>query len=366
MKARFGERVTSYCISTSWHGAVSGHFRALAGELAARGHRVFIVVDQQRCDVVNREANPAVLTWPSRRPTNWSDAVWFADFLRRERPRALIANWGATNIMLAVGLAVGVSVRVAWYHTIFNANVIDGGMGSLWSKLRLWRKRLVYRAATHFATASDAARADLASVYGVPLERIATLGLSLADPGVVSSPASSLDVICVGRLFRSKGQDVLLRAIALLPDAVRLILVGDGPARSEYVALSKKLHIAHRCTFIGTVPPENVPRRMARASVTVVPSRDEAFGMVNIESLAVGTPVVATRVGGIPEIIRDGVDGLLVPPDDPTALANAIATVLRAPGLRDRMSANARQRFLKQYEQQAVVRQQAEWLESLS
>ena len=331
-----------------------------------RGHRVFILVDQQRTDVVNRETNPAVLTWPSRRPTTWSDALWFADFVRRERPRALIANWGATNIMLVVGMAVGVSVRVAWYHTLYKQMVMDGGTRSVRSKLRLWRKRLVYRAATHFATASDAARADLASVYGIPAERIATLGLSLADPCVPSNPATPLDLICVGRMFHSKGQDVLLRAVALLPDAVRLILVGDGPARAAYVALSERLHVAHRCTFVGAVPLEDVPRRMARASLTVVPSRDEAFGMVNIESLAVGTPVVATRVGGIPEIIRDGVDGLLVPPDDPTALANAIARLFRAPGLRDRMSENARKRFLERYEQQAVVRRQADWLESLS
>jgi glycosyltransferase involved in cell wall biosynthesis len=358
--------LASFCISTSWDDSVAGHFRALAGELAARGHRVFLFVDQRRDDIVDPNANPAVLTWPSRRPTHVPDAVWFGKFVLRERPHALVANWGATNVMLAVGRLIGVSVRVGWYHTLHGQLLADGGLKGVTSRLRVWRKRLVFRAATHFATASDAAKTDLASVYGVRLERITTLGLSFADPGLSSSPPNRPEVVCVGRLHLSKGQDVLLRALALLPESVGLVLVGNGPALAFYQALSTELGIAHRCRFVGTVPLADVPAFMARASVTVVPSRQEAFGMVNIESLAVGTPVVATRVGGIPEIVRDGLDGLLVPPDDATALAAAIGRVLETPGLRDTMSANGRQRFVHRYEQRAVVTRQADWLEALT
>ena len=292
--------------------------------------------------------------------------MWFGKLIMRERPKVLLANWGATNVMLAVGRASGVPVRVAWYHTMHAAMLMDGGLRDVWSRLRVLRKRLVYRAATHLATASDAAKADLVTVYGVRPERITTLGLSLADPAIRSSTVTPPQLVCVGRMHPSKGQDVLLRAVALLPDPVRLVLVGDGPARADYVTLSQGLDIADQCTFVGTVPLEDVPRWMAMAAVTVVPSRAEAFGMVNIESLAVGTPVIASCVGGIPEIIRDGVDGFLVPPDNPPALANAIQKVLKTPGLRDRMSANARQRFLDRYEQKAVVKRQAAWLDALA
>jgi D-inositol-3-phosphate glycosyltransferase len=104
---------------------------------------------------------------------------------------------------------------------------------------------------------------------------------------------------------------------------------------------------------------------MAEASVTAVPSRDEAFGLVALESIAVGTPVVASRVGGLAEIVRDGIDGFLVPPDDPKALAEKLAVLLSNRELRDQIGRNARQRFLDTFEQSKVVQEQANWFERI-
>jgi glycosyltransferase involved in cell wall biosynthesis len=104
---------------------------------------------------------------------------------------------------------------------------------------------------------------------------------------------------------------------------------------------------------------------MAESALTVVPSRSEAFGLVVIESMAVGTPAVASAVGGIPEIIRDGVDGFLVPPDDPAALADKIGLLLSNAELRHKMGLNARERFLSRFEQSRVVKEQADWLEQI-
>lgn len=104
---------------------------------------------------------------------------------------------------------------------------------------------------------------------------------------------------------------------------------------------------------------------MATASVCVVPSRSEAFGRVNIEAMAAGTPVVASGVGGIPEIVRDGQDGFLVPPDNPQALADKLRLILSDPALRAAMGQSARQRFLDCFEQQANVARQADWFEAL-
>jgi glycosyltransferase involved in cell wall biosynthesis len=108
-----------------------------------------------------------------------------------------------------------------------------------------------------------------------------------------------------------------------------------------------------------------VLRKMAAAMATVVPSRSEAFGLVNIESMAVGTPVVGSAVGGIVEIVRDGKDGFLVPPDDPSALATRLETVLTHPQLRRELSRRARERFLAEFEQSRSVREQADWQEAL-
>ena len=103
-------------------------------------------------------------------------------------------------------------------------------------------------------------------------------------------------------------------------------------------------------------------KRMALATATVVPSRSEGFGLVNIESLAVGTPVVASSVGGIVEVIRDGIDGFLVPPDNPELLAERLHLLLSNSELRSTMSRNARERFLTTFEQSKVIKEQADWL----
>jgi len=104
---------------------------------------------------------------------------------------------------------------------------------------------------------------------------------------------------------------------------------------------------------------------MRSATLTILPSRCDNCPLVIIESLAVGTPVIASRVGGIPEVVRDGIEGFLVPPDDPPSLATKLSHVLSDPVLLQQMRANARQRFLSQFEQRRAVEAQADWLESI-
>jgi glycosyltransferase involved in cell wall biosynthesis len=124
--------------------------------------------------------------------------------------------------------------------------------------------------------------------------------------------------------------------------------------------------LQHHCSFAGQVEHAEVLKKMSTAVATVVPSRQEAFGLVNIESMAVGTPVVASAVGGIPEIIRDGLDGFLVPPESPEALANRLKMILSDSHLRREMRANARHRFLSEFEQRRSIRRQADWFEDLA
>jgi glycosyltransferase involved in cell wall biosynthesis len=173
--------------------------------------------------------------------------------------------------------------------------------------------------------------------------------------------------ICVGRLHPTKGQDVLIRAIARLkdrfPDA-RFEFVGDGPCMDDCVKLAEELEIADRCRFTGRLTHDEVLRRLATSSVSVVPSRSECFGLVNIESLAVGTPVVASHVGGISEIVNDGEEGFLVPPDDPVSLAERLGELLGDPELRAEMTDKALQRF-QYFAQQRLIGEQVDWLESL-
>jgi glycogen synthase len=159
-----------------------------------------------------------------------------------------------------------------------------------------------------------------------------------------AAPAGPTGVLFVGRLHRQKGVDILLRALPLLPPVATVTLVGDGPERAALCRLADELGVADRVTVTGFVPHGMVPGLLAGADVVVLPSRYEELGTALVEAMAAGRPVVAARVGGIPELVRDGVDGLLVPPDDPGALAKAVTRVLANPVLAAELGANGRAR----------------------
>lgn len=156
-------------------------------------------------------------------------------------------------------------------------------------------------------------------------------------------------VIAVGRLARFKGFDFLLRAVHRCRERgleVDVELVGDGPEAGALKALATELGIADQVTFRGYIPFSDVRAAMSRATILVHPSDGLGDGLPNVlrEAMAVGTPVIASRVAGIPEALDDGRCGMLVPPKDVTALAAAIETLLGDEALRRRFAELGRRR----------------------
>ena len=142
---------------------------------------------------------------------------------------------------------------------------------------------------------------------------------------VIKGEASG--VIAAGRLFPQKGFDVFLRAHAATVNKPHLTLIGDGPERKSLEHLARSLGLNGEIRFRGQQDRENVVAEMAGAELVVIPSRRESFGLVALEAMALGKPVVASRVGGLPEIL-EGADALLVEPDEPAKLAIAIDAAL--------------------------------------
>ena len=148
------------------------------------------------------------------------------------------------------------------------------------------------------------------------------------------------------RIVPAKGHDTALRALARLTDQPWTLLVaGDhhGDLGPQMQALAQELGIAGRVRFLGL--REDVPALMAASDVLLAPSRREALSLTLLEASACGLPIVATRVGGIGEVVEEGASGFLVAPDDPPALAAALAPLLADGALRARCGARARQRF---------------------
>lgn len=144
----------------------------------------------------------------------------------------------------------------------------------------------------------------------------------------------------VGRLDAQKAFDVLLDALALLP-GLRLVLVGDGGARGDLITQTLNLDLDHRVRFTGW--SDDVRAELAGVDVLVLPSRSEGFPLTIVEGMLAGLPVVATRVGSVPEAVRDGDTGLLVEAGDPVALAAALGRLVQDAGLRRTMGARGRQ-----------------------
>ena len=154
-------------------------------------------------------------------------------------------------------------------------------------------------------------------------------------------------LLFVGRLNAQKNPALLLRALAALPDEIQLDVVGDGQDAGLLHALGAQLGIAHRIAWHGQQPRDAMPAFYARASCTLVPSRDEGFGMVAAESLLCETPVVASDSGGLPDIVRDGVTGaLLTSFDDPAPWSVAIRAIVGDPSRRAVMGATGREQML--------------------
>ncbi len=161
----------------------------------------------------------------------------------------------------------------------------------------------------------------------------------------------------VGRLAEQKGLPYFLRMAALLlPDfpAARFVIVGDGPLRNELVALARNLGLADRVVFTGF--RTDVPDLMSVFDLFVLASVYEPFGLVLVQAMALEKPIVASRVGGIPEVVADGETGLLAPPRDPAALAEAAARLLRDEALARRMGQAGRERVLAQFTAEAMAR----------
>ena len=179
-------------------------------------------------------------------------------------------------------------------------------------------------------TSSEASRAAIARDFGVRPERIHDVrnGVELSAPGAPRSRPSA-ELLFVGRCGDpNKGLEFLLHALALLPHEVTLRVLDDFPGGTPLERTLRELRLETRVRFSGKVSAEELERAYCGAAAVVLPSLFEGFGLPAIEALAVGTPVVASRAGALPELIEEAGAGRLVPPGDPAALAKAIAEVL--------------------------------------
>ena len=285
------------------------------------------------------------------------------DILRAAR---LLKQIGA-DIIHSHGHFAGVLGRcAAWWSgvpaAVHHLHTIDGTFREKHRRLEQFLARLSERV----VCCSEAVETHALRDLRVPGRLVAVVPNGI-DPPPPASRADALEILgrppvpvvgCVGSLARHKGQAVLLRAMARLTEGragPTVVFVGDGPERPALEAGAAAL--AGRARVLFTGERTDARRLLPAFDIAVVPSLErEGFGLAALEAMDAGLPVVASRVGGLPEVVQDGRSGLLVPPGDEAALAAAIARLLERPDERVRFGAEGRRRVESRFRAAPMAR----------
>jgi glycosyltransferase involved in cell wall biosynthesis len=217
---------------------------------------------------------------------------------------------------------------------------------------RVWQRGLDLLCddlAHRIVAVSDETRADLIRLAPWRARRVIAVrnAVTPARPSPAIPPGSPPRLLTVGRLAPEKGHATLLAALGMLARAGHPFtadLIGDGALAERLRASARRAGLGERVAFRGALPHGDVLRAYGGADVLVLPSRWEGCPNAVLEAMAHGLPVVATAVGGVPELVEHEVSGLLVPPEDPAALADALARMLGDAELRAAMGRAGRSR----------------------
>ncbi|HXY86503.1 MAG TPA: glycosyltransferase family 4 protein [Gaiellaceae bacterium] len=269
-----------------------------------------------------------------------------AGFLARQRPTILHTHLVHADVYGQLsGTLTGVPIRISTKHG-FNEFRENPGFA-------LGDRAIAALAHAHIAISRGLAR-YLEEVEGFDGESFEIVHYGIEPNGRAMPYTGTVPrFLCVGRLIPIKGHVVLLRAFAdalrRLP-ALRLDIAGRGPLEPALRALAKELEIDHAVRFLGYVAP--VQTAIEESAVVVVPSMGEGFGMVALEAMERARPVIAAEIGGLGELVEDGVTGLLVPPGEAQPLARALETLGGDLELAARMGEAGRRRALDRFLQE--------------
>ena len=247
---------------------------------------------------------------------------------------ALLFKWRFPRVKFLLTLQEGDSVKHIYKQV--------RGFQSLW--------RMIFRKADYIQAISNFL-ADWAKKEGAscPIEVVPN-GVNLEKFKANDAKKNANDakvVITVSRLVYKNGVDILIRAIQDLP--VKLQILGSGPEETSLKNLAEELNIADKIEFLGNIDNDKLPEYLSQADIFARPSRSEGLGISFLEAMAMGLPVIAPPVGGIPDFLKDRETGLFVQEEDPADLAEKIKLLLNDESLRNRIAQAGQKLVLENY-----------------
>jgi glycosyltransferase involved in cell wall biosynthesis len=283
---------------------------------------------------------------------------------RKTRPHIVHTHMAKAGFLgrLAARM-VGVPIIV---HT-FHGNVLRGYFDPLRSRAFLWLERLLARLSTTIITLSPRQTEETVDLRIAPRSKLIEIPLGVDLAPLLAAQRGALRrelglsertalVGIVSRLVAVKAVDTFIRAAKLLatgPSDIRFVVVGDGPLRDDLERLANSMGVSECVDFLGW--RSDLAAIYGDLDVVVLTSTNEGFPVSLIEALAAGRPVVAAAVGGVPDLIRDGVNGYLVPSGDPNRLAQAVSTLVASPEVRARMGAAGRDSVYPAYDSTTFI-----------
>ena len=238
---------------------------------------------------------------------------------RKIKPVAIHGHWWIPGGLIAV-----VSASIVRTKSVVHLHGSDAAITS--GRAMRWLGRRVMRAATHRLAVSEPL-ADWGMALCSRHVAVCPMPIRTVLDKKITETSKEGPLLGVGRLVHEKGFDVLIEAVSMLEKWERpeVVIIGSGPEDASLSAQADLLGVDLH--LLGSLPPKSVADWYAKSSVVIVPSRREGFGLVAAEAAAASRAVIGTRVGGIPEVIRHGVSGLLIEPDNPLELKNALKTI---------------------------------------
>ena len=289
--------------------------------------------------------------------------IRLAGVIRRERPQILHTHTAKAGTVGRVAALLAGGARPPIVVHTFHGHVLRGYFDPLRSRFFRALERRLARDSTALVAVSPQVRDDLVELGVAPREKFAVVRLGIELDKRVGSvdgraetrrylgiPDGGFAVGWVGRMTAVKRGDYVLEGFKLLRDRgvdATLCLVGDGPDRPQLERKAHELGIVRDTLFLGY--QEDVAPLYAAFDALVLPSGNEGTPVSVIEALAAGRPVVATRVGGVPDVVRDGEDGFLVDAGATDDLAERLSRLAADPALRERLGAAGRARVVPRY-----------------
>ncbi len=332
----------------------------VAGSLARGEDSMAFVADARdvavvRIDELGREISPL---------RDLVATFRLARLIRRERPQILHTHTAKAGTVGRVAALLTGSRRPPIVVHTFHGHVLRGYFGPVRSLFFRLLERWLASRTTALVAVSPQVRDDLVSLGIAPRERFAVIRLGIElDERIAAErngraesrrylgiPDERFAIGWIGRMTPVKRTDDVLVAFKRLRDGAvdaTLCMVGDGPDRAGLEQRAHELGIVRDTLFLGY--QEDVAPFYAAFDALVLPSSNEGTPVTVIEALGAGRPVVATRVGGVPDIVRDGEDGFLVEPGATDELADRLARLAHDPALRERMGKQGRERVLPRY-----------------